>query len=44
MEAEYGVGIEIVEGCPGTVPVVCEFGVGAVARDGECFPSGDVCF
>jgi len=42
VEAEEGVGVEVVEGCPGAVPVVGEFGVGAVARDGELFPFGDV--
>lgn len=44
MEAEEGVGVEVVEGRPGTVPVVCEFGMAAVAGDAEFFPFGDVCF
>ena len=42
MEAEERVGVEVVEGGPGPVPVVGEFGVGAVAGDGEFFPFADV--
>lgn len=44
MEAEERVGVEVVEGCPGTVPVICEFGVAAVAGDGIFCPFGDVGF
>lgn len=42
MEAELGVGVEVVDCCPGAVPVVGEFGVGAIARHAEFFPFGDV--
>ncbi len=42
VEAEEGVGVEVVERCPGAVPVVGKFGVGAVAGDAEFFPFGDV--
>lgn len=44
MEAEQGVGVEIVEGRPGTIPVVCEFGVGAIAGNAQFCPLGDVGF
>ena len=44
VEAEQSVGVEIVEGCPGTVPMVCEFGMRAIARNTEFFPLGDVRF
>lgn len=44
VEAEEGVGVEVVERGPGAVPVVGEFGMGAVARDAEVFPFGDVGF
>jgi hypothetical protein len=44
VEAEEGVGVEVVEGGPGAVPVIGEFGVGAVAGDAEVFPFGDICF
>lgn len=42
VEAEEGVCVEIVEGCPGAVPVVGKLGVGTVAGDGEFFPLGNV--
>ena len=42
VEAEEGVGVEVVERGPGAVPVVGEFGVGAVAGDAKVFPFGDV--
>ena len=44
VEGELAVGVEVVEGCPGAVPVVGEFGVGAVAGDGKVLPGGDVGF
>jgi hypothetical protein len=42
MEAELGIGVEVVDRCPGTIPVIGEFGVGAVSRHAEFFPFGDV--
>ena len=42
MEAEKRVGKEIVERCPGPVPVVGELRVGAIAGDAIFFPFGDV--
>lgn len=42
METEERVGVEVVERCPGAVPVVGEFGVGAIAGHGEAFPFGYV--
>lgn len=44
VEAEQGVGVEVVEGCPRPIPVVCEFGMRAVARDCKLCPLGDVGF
>lgn len=42
VEAEERVGIEVVKGGPGSVPVVGEFGVRAVTGEAKFFPFGDV--
>ena len=44
MEAEQGIAEEVVEGCPGTIPVVGEFGMRAIAGNAVFFPLGDVDF
>lgn len=44
VEAEKRVGVEVVERCPGAVPVVGQFRVSTVARDAVLFPFGDVGF
>jgi len=41
-KTEDGVGVEVVEGRPGAVPVVGEFGMGAISRDAKFFPFRDV--
>ena len=38
MEAEESIGEDVVDGCPGTVPVIGKFGVGSVAGDSEFLP------
>lgn len=42
VEAEERIGVKVVEGGPGAVPVIGEFGVGAVAGYAEVFPFGDI--
>ena len=44
VEAEEGVGVEVVEGRPGAVPVVGELDVGVVAGEGKGLPFDDVGF
>ena len=38
MEAEESIGEDVVDGCPGTVPVIGKFGVGSITGYGEFFP------
>ena len=42
VEAEEGIGVEVVQGGPGAVPVVGELGVSAVTGNAKVFPFGDV--
>ena len=44
MEAEERVRVQVVEGGPGAIPVVGQFGVRAVTRDAIFFPFLDVDF
>ena len=42
VEAEERVGVEVVECCPRSVPIVGKFGVRSVAGEAKVFPLGDV--
>lgn len=44
MKAEEGVAEEVVEGCPGAIPVIGELGMRAITGDAVLFPLGDVDF